>query len=239
MVVSWTEILLLISLGFLLLVDIVLLFLWIRRLMYNIPVGVMRFTGNKERPTLILTRARKMLRSGVPMLYVQGYKDPIRDFLSQNYYPTPRGKWGGLLVWEFEDGMLTPVIPHKSLKSLDPHKRKLYEIALRTIQEEQIIKFDFDTILHKKLRLHAVDDVDVEFSLQERARVDGQYTGGLRDFLNKYGGHIALAIVVFCILIGFIYGISELPNIMSTCADAARTSALEAAKGLVSGGPAA
>ena len=61
---------------------------------WNIPVTLLRYTGNKGRPLMINTKGRKVIKKGIPRLYVKGYPEPVRDYLAENYYPTGRGKYG-------------------------------------------------------------------------------------------------------------------------------------------------
>lgn len=202
-------------------------------LSYNIPVTILRFTGNKERPLLFHRKAKKFFRSGVPMLKVRGYKGVIRDYLSENYYPTPKGKYGALLLWEFEDGLLTPAIPAKVYKNLSKEEQAELEITMKQLQDMGVVKFNFDEQMYHKLMLKVVDDVDVEFNIEQNVRIDGQYTGGFRDFLNKYTGHIVVVIMGFILLTGLIVFLDKMPELAAQCygaADAAvRSSLLERA----------
>lgn len=192
---------------------------------FNIPVIVLRFVGGKDRPMMFLTKAKKRIENGVPRLLVRGYKTPIRDYLSENYYPTQRGKYGGLILWEFEDGLLTPSVPVKTLRGLSDEHRATAEKALAIVSKLNNVQFSFDDKLHKQLKLKAVDDVDVEFMLQEVMRVNEQYSGGWRDFVNKHAGSIAVVMIMICLVVIVALVLKEMPELMSRCASAAADAA--------------
>jgi len=184
---------------------------------WNIPVTLLRFTGDKGRPLLTHTKARKTLKNGVPTLFVKGYKDPIRDYLAENYYPTMRGKFGGLILWEFEDGLLTPALPEKTIKTLSKEEQEKYKIAT-DFYRNKAVSFNFDEQLYKDLKLKVVDDVDQEFMLQEQYRLEKQYSGGWRDFIERFGGTLATVLVVVLVLVI----VSKFPEYATTCAEVAR-----------------
>lgn len=196
-------------------------FFWYHK-SFNIPIAILRFTGNKERPLLVLTKGKKRVLNGVPRLIIRGYKGFVRDYLSENYYPCVRGKYGGLILWEFEDGMLTPSIPIKKLRKMTRENAALVSSLLEKLGQFSTVKFEYDEQLHKELKLKAVDDVDVEFMLQEAMRVEGQYSGGLQDFLNKYAGHIAVVMVMLALVVIVALVLKEMPEMMAECANAAR-----------------
>lgn len=196
---------------------------------YNIPVTILRYEGGKERPKMIQTKGRKYFRRGVPLLRVRGYNTPVRDYLSKNYYPTTKGKYGGLILWEFEDKLLTPAIPYK--KGRDPEALKILHKATELLRETQAIPFEYDKKLHDQLVLKAVDDVDVEMGLMEDMRIDKQYAGGIWDFLAKYSGHIVIVMVGILLVVGWVIWLDKSPDMMAACAarafDAAKESALQ------------
>lgn len=202
-------------------VFVVLVILVIGALKFNIPVVIMRFTGNKQRPLLIMRKAKKMMVGGVPKLIIRGYKDPIRDYMSENYYPTVKGKYGGLILWEFEDGLLTPVIPQ--LHELSKDQREKVKDAMEMLKTLSPVEFSYDDKLYHQLRLKAVDDVDVEFMIQQNLRLDSQYTGGWKDFLNKYGGHITIIIIAMLLLAGLVVWLDKMPEFAAQCYGAAET----------------
>jgi len=191
-------------------------------LSYNIPVTILRFTGNKERPLMFHRKAKKFFRSGVPMLKVRGYKGVIRDYLSENYYPTPKGKYGALMLWEFEDGMLTPAIPKKVFREMSAEQKGEFEIILKQLQDMGVIKFSFEEQLYHQLMLKVVDDVDVEFNIEQNIRLDGQYTGGFRDFISKYTGHIVVVVIAVLLLTGLIIWLDKMPELAAQCYGAAQ-----------------
>lgn len=212
----------LIMVGIIAIEHLIVIFIAVSYMSYNIPVTILRFMGNKERPTIIHARARKKINHGVPRLKVRGYKTEIRDFLSENYYPTVKGKYGGLILWEFEDGMLTPTIPVKVERQLTEEQHKAVSEAFRKVQALQAVKFKYDPWLHNQLKQKAVDDVDVEFLLQEVERVDSQYASGWRDFLSKYAAQITIGIVAILLLVGWVVWLDKAPNMMAQCASAAK-----------------
>lgn len=213
----------LLFLGFIIFVEhMIMFFLYIANRKFNIPIAVMRLTGNKQRPTLFLTRAKKVFRNGVPHLIVKGYKDHFRDYLSENYYPTINGKYGGLILWEFEDQLLTPVIPTKVERQWSDAQKREVNSLLQKINSLTGVSFSYDKFLHHELKLKAVDDVDNEFMLQENSRVDGQYAGGWRDFLLKYSGHVTVIIIAMLLLVGVILWMKNMPEFAATCYGAAQ-----------------
>ena len=203
---------------------IILMFLFLWGRTYTIPVAVFRLTGNKERPTLFLTKAKKIDRHGVPRLRVKGYKHEFRDYLSENYYPSIRSKWGGLVLWEFEDQLLTPVIPRKIERKLTKEQRVKIDGVIKKLNSLTGVTFSYDKFLHHELKLKAVDDVDTEFMLQDQARIDGQYAGGWKDFLMKYSGHITVIIIAILMLVGLVLWFDKLPELASECYGQAQAS---------------
>ena len=208
--------------GLVLVIIVIAFFFYLAVLSYNIPVVVLRYTGNKGRPLMMIKKAKKVFRQGVPMLYVRGYKQPVGDFKSENYYPSMRGPYGGLILWEFEDNMLTPAIPKKMLKVLSKEDKERIEKVLVEVRSGLAVPFEFDDQLHKQLKLKAVDDVDVEAMLQEKKRIDGQYSGGFKDFLMKYGGHITVIIIAVLMLVGVIIWFQNMPEFAAQCYGAAQ-----------------
>jgi hypothetical protein len=231
--------------------DIVILFIWehlialvvtaiviFLKFRWKIPVVILRYTGDKRRPTMIVTKARN---AGNGRLIVKGYKLPVRNFKSENYYPSAKGAHGALLVWEFKRGWLTPIIPKKVLMKLSEDDRVAIENALNFLQQKSMVKFEFNEELYAKLMVEAIDDVDAEFFLRQLERQGQQYTGGLRDFLMKHGGAIAIVIVSFVILTGYIIYLDKVPSLSGQCIEAgvsaAKSSWLsEAAKNFTSAG---
>lgn len=204
-------------------------------LSWNIPVVVLRMVGSKGRPLMIPTKGKKRVDGGRPRLFVKGYRRPFRDFKAENYYPTPRGKHGGLILWEFEDGYLTPCIPKKYEKKLSAEDRLLVDQANEVLNRFNMVGFSFDKTMHDSLVLKAVDDVDIEFMIEEIARLASQYTGGLREFLAKYAGHILVIMVAMFLLIGFIVWLDKSPEWAAQCAGAARDVAIQGLKDSITG----
>jgi uncharacterized protein YggT (Ycf19 family) len=186
---------------------------------YNIPVTVLRFVGNKGRPLLIHTKAKKKAFKGVTRLKIRGYKMDIRDFKQDNYYPARRGKYGALLLFEFEDGYLTPTLPKKIDLSAE-EKARLNEL-LDEVHNLGAGKFQFDHELHADLVLKAVDDVDVDFMIQEYARINDQYPGGWGEFFQKFGGHLIVAFIAIIMLVMVIVFFNKAPELATACANAA------------------
>lgn len=208
-------------LGYLFFSHVVVAFVFVYLKTYNIPVAILRFTGNKGRPMLILTKGKKIFKHGVPRLKVRGFKEEFRDYLSENYYPTGRGKFGGLVLWEFEDGLLTPSIPRHIERKLSKDDRDAVNRMLVKLNKLTGVSFEYDKFLHHELKLKAVDDVDTEFMLQDQARIDGQYSGGWRDFLAKYAGHATIIIIAILLLVGLVLWFDKMPEFAAQCYGAA------------------
>ena len=198
---------------------------------WNIPVVIMKFTGDKRRPTMAFTRARKQYTLGRNRLWVKGYRLPLRDFKSENYFPALGSKEGGLVLWEFKKGWLTPVKP--SLKGLPAEERervialdKKFQEIREEFQGVRSADFEYNEELYENLVLKAIDDIDVEWFLRQQERIDAQYTGGWREFLQKYGGHLIIGLVAVCMLVGWIVWLKEAPSQSGQCIQAG----VEAAK---------
>jgi hypothetical protein len=200
-------------------------------LSWNIPVVILRMVGNKGRPLLIITKGKKRSSGGVFRLFVKGYSKPIRDFKAENYYPSVKGKYGGLILWEFEDGYLTPCLPKRFEKKLTPEERVYVEKANEILNKFNMVGFSFDKALHDGLLLKAIDDVDIEFMIEEEFRLASQYTGGLREFLAKYAGHILVVLIGCFLLIGFIVWLDKAPEMMAQCAGAAKSAVMDSLQG--------
>ena len=218
-------------------------FLLIYHKTYNIPIAVMRFTGNKQRPTLFLTKGKKVFKAGIPRLQVRGYKVQFRDYLSENYYPTIRGKWGGLILWEVEDGVLTPALPKRSLidklkgeGKLTPEQQEVYEMA-QALFKAKGVKFEFDEQLFKDIKLKIVDDVDIDFMLEEISRRKSQYNNWFAEFMNRHGSMVMIVFICMLLFAGFVVGLEKLPDLMAQCsaagADVVKGSLLEQAANTV------
>jgi len=184
-------------------------------LSWNIPVTILRFTGDKHRPMVIHKKAKKRIIRGVPHLQVRGYKGTIRDFKSDYYWPAAKGKYGALVLWEFEDGWLTPTIPRKG--AVTPENKKRYRESYDTLKELCKVTFDYDPETHHALKLKVVDDVDMEFLVEQLARQDQQYTGGFWAFMEKYGSQVTVMVIVICLLTGFIIYLKQAPDLSAQC----------------------
>lgn len=190
------------------LVIFISLIVWLMRKSWNIPVVILRFTGDKRRPSLVVTKGKKKRRNGVTFLMVRGYDRAFRDFLAENYYPSLATKFGGLILFEFEDGWLTPLRP--SWKRLTPEARAECEAALRRIQGMRDVTFDYDKAIHDQLKLQIVDDVDADFYLQQLSRIDSQYSGPW-GWLKEHAGTLITAMALILIFVGFIMWMKEDP----------------------------
>lgn len=195
---------------------------------YDIPVTVLRFMGNKQRPALFHRRAKKRMVKGVPRLFVKGYKGSIRDYLSKNYYPSIKGKYGALAVWELEDGVITPVIPTKV--KLSKEQARLIDEAARTLQTHKCVSFAYDDRMHYQIAFKIVDDVDVEFGLQEYLRVDNQYRTGFREFLHQFAIPITFVLLGCLALAGWVVWLKEQPNLAAQCLSAGKSGMTELLK---------
>jgi hypothetical protein len=132
-----------VGLVFIVFVVVGIIFLW-SVLSWRIPVVVLRYTGNKERPTLIVRRGRKVIRRGVPYLYIKGYKTAIRDYHAENYYPSPKTRYGGVVLWEFEDGWLTPCVP--KLEGLSAAERARVDQAFVAAAKDTLVSMARDFV---------------------------------------------------------------------------------------------
>lgn len=203
--VNWVLTFILLPYGVLMLILLVTVYLLVT---WNIPITVFRYTGDRRRPMIIHTKGRKFERHGVTELKVRGYKHSIRDFKSENYYPSPKKKFGGLALFEFEDGQLTPVIP--SFKSLKGHPE--FEKALAVIRDfAGSADFRFDDRVYHQLRLNMVDDTDKDFEVQNLARQHVQYRTAFDKFMAVLPFGI-IAFVMMILLIGFILWLKEDPE---------------------------
>lgn len=192
---------------------------------WPIPVVILRFLGDKRRPQVLLTRGRRDMRTNVARLFVKGYKYSIRDFKSEYYYPAQKGKQGSLVLWEFRRGWLTPCVP--STKELAPEVLVDVEEKLRELSSKSVVDFEFDPKMYKELCLNAIDDTDNEWFLQQQTRIAQQYQGGWREFMSKYGGHMALLGIGVLVFAGFVVYLDQVPSITGQCIDAGVTAAKE------------
>lgn len=189
---------------------------------WKIPVVVLRFVGNKNRPTLFLSKARKVgvgWHGAIRRLIVKGYKHHLKDFKAEHYYPSIKGS-GALMLWEFAPGKLTPVIPKKVLRSLSQEEREVIEKYFATFQEHSVVDFRYDPDVYKQLVAEAIDDTDSEYLLREQIRQDSQYTGGFKDFITKNGPWMALVMIAVVALVGYIIYLDKVPSISGQCIDA-------------------
>lgn len=183
--------------------------IWLLRMSWNIPVVVLRFTGDKRRPMLIQKKGRKKIINGIPHLWVKGYARPFRDYLAENYYPSPRTKDGGLILFEFEDGWLAPLRP--AWRKLSSEQREQVEQVWAQVREMRDVKFDYDKSVHDALKLQIVDDVDADFFLQQQLRIQNQYSGPW-GWLKENAGIMLTALVIICMTVGFIMWLKENPS---------------------------
>jgi hypothetical protein len=205
-----------------LLVSILFFVSWVS---WNIPVTILRYTGGKERPMLLHKKAKKRIIKGVPYLWVRGYKMPVRDFKAEHYYPAFKAKWGGLILWEFEDGWLTPVGPRK--QGLTKDEEALVRTALSTMNDVRPVKFEFNPEMHTKLKLKIVDDVDAQFFVDNLERQERQYTSGFWEWLNRHSTSVLAVMIVCLVLVGFIVWLQKSPEMMAQCAGVAKQTIIE------------
>lgn len=194
------------------------------KLSWNIDVAILRFVGDKRRPTLIIKKGRKKKTGASVSLFVKGYKNPIKDFKAEYFYPSSKGQFGGLVLFEFKTGWLTPCVP-EAKKIPDELKARIKEFRSE-LNAAGVVNFEFDESMYKTLTIKAIDDTDAEWNLRQQQRIDAQYQGGWRDFLYKYAGHIAIVIVALLLLVGFIVYMKEVPSLTGQCMSAG----VEAAK---------
>lgn len=192
---------------------------------WNIPIIILRFVGNKGRPNIIIRKARKENERGSVKLFVQGYKMAVKDFRSEHYYPSPGKPYGALILYEIEDGLLTPCIPKKEAKN--PEMRKAIDDAIGFINEQRSVKFEYSDELYNDIKLKAVDDTDIDWMIDEIVRVKTQYKTGLLNFLQNVAPYIMLAIVCIGIIVGMVLFFKEAPNLAKECLDASFSKADE------------
>lgn len=208
------------------------------KMSWNIDVAILRFVGDKRRPTLVIKKARKRKVGASVSLFVKGYKNPIKDFKAEYFYPSAKGQFGGLVLFEFKTGWLTPCVP-ESRRLNDDLKARIKSFRSE-LNSTGVVNFEFDEEMYKTLTIRAIDDTDAEWNLRQQQRIEAQYQGGWRDFLYKYAGHIAIVIVALLLLVGFIIYMKEVPSLSGQCigagVDAAKATYLqEFAKNAVTG----
>lgn len=194
-----------------------ILFLLIRQ--WKIPVVVLKFQGDKRRPSLFFTKGRKNVKAGMTRLYVKGYKFPVRDFNSENYYPSVKGKLGALILFEPKPGILTPLLPYRDSKNYPESVVSAFANLEKELKLHNLVdvSFDFDQKIYDSILLKIIDDTDIDFLLQEYVRVDSQYTTGWQEFLSKYGGHMALVFIGILMFAGFVLWLQKSPDLAAQC----------------------
>lgn len=192
----------------------VLIYVWAKR-RWKIDITIYRFSGDIKKPILLHRKGRIVVNGNVHMLYVKGYKQPLKDFKSEYYYPGERGAHGSLSLFEFKHGWLTPLIP--SIKEIPEDLREEAKSIFSRLRDRGVVKFDFTKIKYDELMLEAIDDTDAEWNLRQQQRIDNQYSGGWRDFLNKYGSHLVILVIAGCLLVGWIVWLKEAPTFNGQC----------------------
>ena len=209
------------------LIIIAIIFVW-SIFSWNIPIVILQFLGNKGRPNLKITRGKLVKQRGSYALRIKGYPTTLsfKNFKSENWYPTS-GKTGALILWELRKGLLTPVVPKRNklmAKVFGDAKKEA------TKQEQPILwpmNFEFDEKLYNDIELRAVDDVEIEWMLDEMARVNHQYVHGWRDWLAQNAHMIAWVLLTACIVCVVAIFMWKLPTVMQACANqAVQTSAM-------------
>lgn len=231
-------------LGILVVENIILLLVlavfFIMKFSWNIDVAILRFVGDKRRPTLIIKKARKRRVGATVSLFVRGYKQPVKDFRAEYFYPSAKGQFGGLVLFEFKTGWLTPCVPE--YRKLSPEMKAIVKEFREKMNGAGVVNFEFDEEMYKTLSVKAIDDVDAEWNLRQQQRIDAQYAGGWRDFLYKYAGHIAIVLIALILLIGFIIYLKEVPSMTGQCmqagVEAAKNTYLSEIAGKFAGGAA-
>ena len=207
------------TIGFLLAVFLgivigIIVFLFKRR--WNIPVVILRYTGDRRRPLLITTRGKKEVIDNCVQLRVKTYKRRFRDFLSANYYPSPGVPFGAILCFEFEDGWLTPLQP--ALKKLSKDQRIEADKYIKQLQMlTKDVEFNYDAAVHDALKLNIIDDVDSESYLIDQTRIRQQYQGAL-GWLATHGTVVVMIVLLICLTVGFVVWVKEPPvNAAQAC----------------------
>lgn len=107
----------------LVMLGLLIYFWWKSR--YKIPVVILRFVGDKRRPMILIRYARRVgSQDGTGKLVIRKYKRQVRDFNAQYYYPAEKSPLGGLVLWEFKRGWLTPAVPEMTKKAEVPNEVK-------------------------------------------------------------------------------------------------------------------
>lgn len=207
---------------FLVMVGFLIWFLIRRR--WNIPVVILKYTGDKRRPMLALRRGKRQREKNVLGIYIKGYRFPVKNFKGENWYPAENSPIGGLVLWEFRPGWLTPALP--SMMDLPEELRPQAQQLHAYLQSKHIVDFAYDNDLYSKLMFKAVDDIDVEWYVNMIDRLKDQYVSGWREFLSKYGGHLLLVVLGMFMLVGFIVWLEKSPDLAGQCISAG----VEAAK---------
>lgn len=177
---------------------------------WNIPMVILRFTGDKRRPNLIVTKAKKLVFNNNVELKVKGYNRRFRDFIAENYYPSPASKFGGLIAFEFEDGWLTPL--RTAWKRLTKKQREEASALVCKLENmTNTVDFEYDKATHDQLKLTIVDDVDSETYLIEQSRINTQYRGAAGWF-KENAWWLLLMVVVVLLFIGFVMWLKENPQ---------------------------
>lgn len=196
--------------------------------LWKIPIVILRYQGDGRRPMVHFTKGRLAKRGYINGLLVKGYRLAIRDFKRAHYYPTSKGKLGALILWEFKPGWLTPIKPFiKENEKLSAEAQVVYDKLRELTSEGQVADFVFDKDAYNDLLLKVVDDTDMEWYLQQVERIETQYSGGWREFLSKYGGHLVLALIAVLMLVGAIVWFDKMPELSAQCIKAGESIANE------------
>lgn len=217
--------------------------IWIiLKMRWKIPVVVLRYVGNKQRPTVIPTVARKTLvgpKGSVTRLIIKGFKHPFKDYRADHYYPSLKGR-GALILWEFKPGWLVPTIPKKIMAGFSEEEKKQIDSTLYMLRDRGVIDYQYNPDLYRKLMVESIDEVDSEYFLQNLARQDQQYSGTWRDFLTKNGAWISIIIIAALLLIGYIVYLDKVPSVTGQCiqsgVEAARNTYLRNVAGNITAG---
>lgn len=191
------------------------IYLWWKK-SYNIPIIILRFVGEKGRPTMLMRWGKRVgTAQGSGRLKIRKYKRELRDFKAEYYFPAEKAPLGGLILWEFKRGWLTPAVPN--MTDVPEEHRANCEKIMEQLSKAGIVNFNFDPDMFKKLSLKIIDDVDVEWFLREQQRIDGQYTSGWRAFLDKYGSHLTIIVIAMLLFAGYVVYLKEVPSVSAQC----------------------
>ena len=216
----------------------VIAFLYLRS--WKIPIVNFKLVGDKRRPVLDLTRRAKIVyRDGVKHLKIRGTPNlwEMKNFKNQDYYLTVTGQ-PALVLFEFAKDCFAPVKP----SLINKIRNKEGGVSQEEMSIFVPVGFEIANDVLEKLLLKAVDDFDPDFIVRNFARIDRQFTGGMKAFLREFGWMFGWVFLGVIVLVGLIMFFQKSPELAAACAKAAVDTstniAQRAAQGIAGGPPA-